>query len=825
MKPKGKILSLLLVICLVAGLMPTTVFAANSGKAIQLGTDALNESINSTNAATVYFGQNDTDQPGAWRVIGYNGNGVASAQGDMTLLAAGNMGLVQFSTNGTNTYADSNLKAAIDALAEKLTEEETAAVNKRTLVSGSYNGENTDCVSGAQVDNAVFWPLSTAEANMVSNDIRALSTEHPDWAMYYWWLRSPGRGYGAAVVIGGGHVDNDGSNVDGEFGVRPAFNLDLNSVLFTSAAAGGKSASGMDSGLTAVDDYTGSEWKLTLLDSSRSSFTVDASEAETSVEVGYTSWSIPVDYSGAQTGANEYVSALLCDSNGNVLYYGNIAQNSASGTAALNIPAGLAAGSYSLKVFSEQCNGDYMTDYASALQEISLNVLSKETTPQAVFTAAGDSSGTLSNVDASMKYSTDGGASWTDITGTTAEITGVTADKDIQVVKKGDGTATVDSDAQIIDVTQAAIPVGIGKTDCTTAAQNDGTITGVDSTMEYRLSSASEWTSISGNTVSGLANGTYEVRVKANGTVLASEVATVIIGAHTCAAQGDWQHDANEHWKLCACGAEVDRAAHTGGTATCTEKAVCDVCGSSYGAINPDNHTGEIVWTKTATAHSSKYSCCDAVVVAEEAHEWENGVCAECGYECQHDGGTATCTEKAVCDICGEEYGELNASNHTNLVKTEAKAATHMTEGNIEYWYCDGCDKYFSDEAGTKEIALKDTVIPKLTEHTADGTGWHSDETNHWNTCECGEKLNEAAHTFEWVTDKEATATEAGSKHEECTVCGYAKAAVEIPATGETTSPETGDNSNIALWIAVMLAAGTALTGTVLYSRKRKYSR
>lgn len=745
---KKRFLSLLLVICLVAGLMPTTVFAANSGKAIQLGTDALNESINSTNAATVYFGQNDTDQPGAWRVIGYNGNGVASAQGDMTLLAAGNMGLVKFSTNGTNTYADSNLKAAIDALAEKLTEEETAAVNKRTLVSGSYNGENTDCVSGAQVDNAVFWPLSTAEANMVSNDIRALSTEHPDWEMYYWWLRSPCRtDIFAADVGGGGGVGHNGDSVSREFGVRPAFNLDLNSVLFTSAAAGGKSASGMDSGLTAVDDYTGSEWKLTLLDSSRSSFTVDASEAETSVEVGYTSWSIPVDYSGAQTGANEYVSALLCDSNGNVLYYGNIAQNSASGTAALNIPAGLAAGSYSLKVFSEQCNGDYMTDYASALQEISLNVLSKETTPQAVFTAAGDSSGTLSNVDASMKYSTDGGASWTDITGTTAEITGVTADKDIQVVKKGDGTATADSDAQIIDVTQAAIPVGIGKTDCTTAAQNDGTITGVDSTMEYRLSTASKWTSISGNTVSGLANGTYEVRVKADGTVLASEVATVTIGAHTCAAQGGWQHDENEHWKLCACGAEVDRAAHTG--------------------------------------------------------------------------GTATCTEKAVCDVCGEEYGELNASNHTNLVKTEAKAATHMTKGNIEYWYCDGCDKYFSDEAGTQEIALADTVIPKLTEHTADGSGWHSDETGHWNTCECGEKLNEAAHTFEWVIDKEATAAEAGSKHEECTVCGYAKAAVEIPATGETTSPETGDNNNIFLWIALLFVSGGVLS-VVTYKKKKQ---
>ena len=265
---------------------------------------------------------------------------------------------------------------------------------------------------------------------------------------------------------------------------------------------------------------------------------------------------------------------------------------------------------------------------------------------------------------------------------------------------------------------------------------------------------------------------------------------------------------------------------HSGGTATCTENAICTDCGKTYGDLNPNNHSGEVVRTKTATDHSSTYDCCGATVVAEEAHEWENGVCSECGYECQHNGGTATCADKAVCDTCGEEYGEVNTSNHTNLVKTEAKAATHMTEGNIEYWYCDGCDKYFSDEAGTKEIALADTVIPKLTEHTADSTGWYSDETNHWNTCECGEKLNEAAHTFEWVIDKEATATEKGSKHEKCTVCGYEKAAVEIPATGtpsdsDTSSPQTGDDSNIALWIAVMLAAGVALTGTAVYSRKR----
>ena len=251
---KKRIFSIFCVLALCLGLMPTTVFAANSGKAIQLGTDALNESINSTNAATVYFGKNNEDTPGAWRVIGYNSNGVASAQGDMALLAAGNMGLVQFDADGTsNEYAASDLKAAIDALAGKLTEKETAAVNKRTLTSGSYTGENTDCVSGAQVDNAVFWPLSTAEASAVNSDLRIVDQAHPTWESSYWWLRSPCKTVDfAAVVKGDGSVLDAGNPVYRKFGVRPAFHLALNSVLFTSAAVGGKSASGMDSGLTAV---------------------------------------------------------------------------------------------------------------------------------------------------------------------------------------------------------------------------------------------------------------------------------------------------------------------------------------------------------------------------------------------------------------------------------------------------------------------------------------------------------------------------------------------------------------------------------------------
>lgn len=202
---------------------------------------------------------------------------------------------------------------------------------------------------------------------------------------------------------------------------------------------------------------------------------------------------------------------------------------------------------------------------------------------------------------------------------------------------------------------------------------------------------------------------------------------------------------------------------HEGGIATCTEKAVCEDCDRAYGELNPENHTGEPVWTQTETTHSSAYDCCGAEAVAEEAHTWENGVCSECGYVCQHP-----------------------------------------------------------------------SYDPS----------WHSDETGHWNTCECGAILNQAAHTFAWVTDKEATATEAGVKHEECTVCGYQKAAVEIPATGSSdenkkpetgdnsstgnnqtggnTAPKTGDNSSAALWGTALLAAGTVLTATILYGRKKR---
>ena len=375
---KKRILSILLTICMLFCLTPISVFAEEVGAwgsaAIKLGADALNKTVNTEIAPTVYFGQNHENNPAAWRVIGYDGNGVTSAQGDITLLAAYNMGWSKFGSSAA--YADSDLKTAIDALAEKLTSKETDAVQKQTLASGSYNRENTDCVSGTQVNNAVFWPLSTAEASAVNNDLRIADREHQYWASSYWWLRSPGaKNRDVASVDGFANIDHDGIDISNIWGVRPAFKLNLNSVLFASAAVGGKP----DGGLTPIPEYSGNEWKLTLLDSSRS-FAVTEKAVSAAPDD-----TVTLNYKWATTGINEYISVILADNNG-AQYYGRVAQPTAeSGTVEIKIPSDIAPGDYTMKVFNEQYNGDCKTDLASAFADVTLTV---ESQPDEQFTLA-----------------------------------------------------------------------------------------------------------------------------------------------------------------------------------------------------------------------------------------------------------------------------------------------------------------------------------------------------------------------------------------------------------------------------------------------------
>lgn len=149
---------------------------------------------------------------------------------------------------------------------------------------------------------------------------------------------------------------------------RPAFNLGKSEIVFASSADGGKTDAATDSNLTAVGDWSGNTWKLTLRDSSRS-FRASADKAN--AKPGET---ISINYFGAKTGDNEYVSAIIMDRNDELLYYGRIAQNSADGTAQITVPKDLEPGRYALRVFSEQYNGDCNTDYVSEFVNLSFSV-------------------------------------------------------------------------------------------------------------------------------------------------------------------------------------------------------------------------------------------------------------------------------------------------------------------------------------------------------------------------------------------------------------------------------------------------------------------
>ena len=338
----------------------------------------------------------------------------------------------------------------------------------------------------------------------------------------------------------------------------------------------------------------------------------------------------------------------------------------------------------------------------------------------------------------------------------------------------------------------------------------------VDQVNEYRLKSAATCTSPAVYYQSCSTCGAQGTETFTNGKPLGHDW-----GAWT--SNGDGTHK-----RVCA-----HDAAHTetedchGGTVTCTEKAICEDCNAAYGELAAHDFTAETAeaqYLKSAATCTEKavyYKSCAVCGLSSEGtadeatffsgnaldHNWgawtsnEDGThtrtctvdgcsagtqtencidankdhkCDICDYiisECaddnkdhkcdycgkkltEHTGGKATCKDKAKCEVCGAEYGEFDANNHSDLKHIDAKAATKDAEGNIEYWYCEGCGKYFSDKDGTKEIKKADTVTAKLKD--------------------------------------------------------------------DSKLPQTGDISNLALWIALF---GGAAIGTTIVSRKKKYNR
>ena len=180
---------------------------------------------------------------------------------------------------------------------------------------------------------------------------------------------------------------------------------------------------------------------------------------------------------------------------------------------------------------------------------------------------------------------------------------------------------------------------------------------------------------------------------------------------------GDWlPFEDGSHIRSCKNdGCEKSETENCAGTpATCTEKSVCETCGGRFGQLDPENHTDVTEWITDETTHQSKYKCCGADAVSSESHLWKDGVCEKCGYACKHSGGTAYCDKKAVCDVCGQSYGEFDPARHGSLNHVPAVAATFEKGGNIEYWMCEACEKYFADEKGENEITNAQTVAAKL---------------------------------------------------------------------------------------------------------------
>ena len=302
----------------------------------------------------------------------------------------------------------------------------------------------------------------------------------------------------------------------------------------------------------------------------------------------------------------------------------------------------------------------------------------------------------------------------------------------------------------------------------------------VDQVNEYRLKSAATCTSPAVYYQSCSTCGAQGTETFTNGEPLGHDW-----GAWTSNGDGT-------HTRICAHdAAHTETENCTGGTATCTHKAVCTVCGGEYGEMATHSFTAEkaeeqyLKSAATCTEKAVYYKSCAACGLSSKGtdgeatfeagkplgHDWgawtqnsdEKTHTRICKRDTSHTetenchGGTATCTHKAVCTVCGGEYGELDPKNHTNLKHFPAKAATKTTEGNIEYWYCEGCGKYFSEKDGTKEIKKADTVTAKLKD--------------------------------------------------------------------DSQFPQTGDTSNLVLWIALLFVSGGAAIGTTIVSRKKKYNR
>ena len=348
------------------------------------------------------------------------------------------------------------------------------------------------------------------------------------------------------------------------------------------------------------------------------------------------------------------------------------------------------------------------------------------------------------------------------------------------------------------------------------------------------------------------------------GYTMTTEAIPATGGEHTHSYGSEWKNDADNHWHECSCGDKKDTSAHTAGewiidtpataTTSGSKHKECTVCGYTMtteaipATGGEHTHSYGSEWKNDADNHWHECSCGDKKATsAHTAGEWiidtpatattsgsKHKECTVCGY---------TMTTEAIPATGGEHthsYGsewKNDADNHWHECSCGDKKDTSAhTAGE---WIIDTPATATTSGSKHKECTvcgytMTTEAIPATGgEHTHSyGSEWKNDADNHWHECSCGDKKDTSAHTAgEWIIDTPATATTSGSKHKECTVCGYTMTTEAIPVTGIPTepgkpivpnSPQTGDNSNIILWIALLFISGGTVIGITVYSKKKK---
>ena len=393
---KKRLLSILLTLCMALSLLPAVAFAEGGAKAIQSGTGSIHGYDTSAGGYSYIYYGTWRNSPIKWRVLDTKANtGEADALFLLTdeclyplpgdLYAC----YIQFNPadkQNRHLWKDSTLQGWFkntfySGENSAFTSAERALIPATTQASSvylykepnapSYNPPMRFQICALEAEY-VFAPsiqdVVNADYGFIDPESRIAGPSNSLGPGTRYWLRSFEISEQLPFMVG------ENASLMGDWGdnpsaVRPAMNLSTagNNILFVSAAEGGKPAGG----LAEIPEYTGNEWKLTLLDSSRSGFSVTTANLSAYTRGG----TVKIGYTGAKTGTNEYVSAMILDAAGNPAYYGrsSAALTDENGTAELTIPA-LAEGTYTLKVFNEQYNGDKMTDLSSAFADVTLTV-------------------------------------------------------------------------------------------------------------------------------------------------------------------------------------------------------------------------------------------------------------------------------------------------------------------------------------------------------------------------------------------------------------------------------------------------------------------